>query len=228
MAAVKEVVRVAAMGDLHHSRTAPAGSLQPLFAQISEAADVLVICGDLTDYGLAEEARSLARELAVAEDPGRGGSRQPRLPVGPGGGDRPDHRRRRRHATRRRDDRSPRHRLRRHQGLRRRLRTARARAVGRGHHQAVRPRGGQRSAEARDRAGAAANQPADRGAALLADPGNRRRRAAGNLSRSSGAAASRNRSRATPSPRCSTATRITDVPRAARGRTHRSTTSRYR
>ena len=69
MAAVKEVVRVAALGDLHHSRTAPAGALQPLFAQISEAADVLVLCGDLTDFGLAEEARSLAREVATLKIP---------------------------------------------------------------------------------------------------------------------------------------------------------------
>src|SRR4051812_38214061 len=61
----KEVVRVAAIGDLHFSRTAPAGSLQPLFAQISGAADVLVLCGDLTDYGLPEEARGFAREIAT-------------------------------------------------------------------------------------------------------------------------------------------------------------------
>src|SRR5215510_2181146 len=61
----KDVVRVAAIGDLHFSRTAPAGSLQPLFSQISEAADVLVLCGDLTDYGLPEEARAFARELSA-------------------------------------------------------------------------------------------------------------------------------------------------------------------
>ena len=42
----------------------PSGPLQPLFAQINESADVLVLCGDLTDYGLAEEARAF-----VARDP---------------------------------------------------------------------------------------------------------------------------------------------------------------
>jgi Icc-related predicted phosphoesterase len=63
MAAVKDVVRIAAIGDMHYGRSATAGSLQPLFAQITEAADVLVICGDLTDYGLPDEARALAREL---------------------------------------------------------------------------------------------------------------------------------------------------------------------
>jgi len=65
----QQVVRVAAIGDLHYGRTAPAGSLQPLFGQINQAADVLVICGDLTDFGLAEEARGLARELAVLKIP---------------------------------------------------------------------------------------------------------------------------------------------------------------
>ena len=61
----KDVVRVAAIADLHYGRTAPQGSLQPLFAQISDSADVLVICGDLTDYGLVEEARALAREITT-------------------------------------------------------------------------------------------------------------------------------------------------------------------
>lgn len=66
MAAAKDVVRVAALGDLHYSRTAAQGTLQPLFAQITESADVLVLAGDLTDYGLAEEARALAREVTSA------------------------------------------------------------------------------------------------------------------------------------------------------------------
>ncbi len=63
MQAVKDIVRIAAVGDLHYGRTATQGSLQPVFAQITESADVLVLTGDLTDYGLAEEARSLAREI---------------------------------------------------------------------------------------------------------------------------------------------------------------------
>jgi Icc-related predicted phosphoesterase len=60
---MKDVVRIAAIGDLHYSRTATAGTLQPLFAQISEVADVLIICGDLTDYGLIAEAKALAKEV---------------------------------------------------------------------------------------------------------------------------------------------------------------------
>jgi Icc-related predicted phosphoesterase len=62
--ATKASVRIAAIGDLHYGRTAPPGSLQPLFAQINEAADILALCGDLTDYGLAEEARAFVKELA--------------------------------------------------------------------------------------------------------------------------------------------------------------------
>ncbi len=65
----KDTVRVAALGDLHFSRTSPAGSLQPLFAQIAEAADVLVLTGDLTDYGLVDEARAFAKELTAAKLP---------------------------------------------------------------------------------------------------------------------------------------------------------------
>lgn len=65
MATTKELVRVAAVGDLHCTKTSQ-GTLQPLFAQINQAADVLVLCGDLTDYGLPEEAQMLARELSAA------------------------------------------------------------------------------------------------------------------------------------------------------------------
>jgi Icc-related predicted phosphoesterase len=63
MAAPKDVVRIAAIADLHYSRTAAQGALQPLFTQITEEADVLILSGDLTDYGLAEEARALAKEI---------------------------------------------------------------------------------------------------------------------------------------------------------------------
>jgi Icc-related predicted phosphoesterase len=66
MPGVRELVRVAALADLHYGRTTAQGSLAPLFAQITEAADVLVLAGDLTDYGLPEEARALGRELTSA------------------------------------------------------------------------------------------------------------------------------------------------------------------
>jgi len=55
-------LRIAAIGDIHVSKSSQ-GKFQPLFAQISSSADVLVLCGDFTDYGLPDEARILAREL---------------------------------------------------------------------------------------------------------------------------------------------------------------------
>lgn len=59
------IIRIAALGDLHCSRSSQ-GTLQPLFAHAARMADVLVLCGDLTDYGLPEEARILTRELEAA------------------------------------------------------------------------------------------------------------------------------------------------------------------
>lgn len=61
-------VRLAAIGDLHCTKTSQ-GAFQSLFSRIAEAADVLLIAGDLTDYGLPEEARVLARELAAIRIP---------------------------------------------------------------------------------------------------------------------------------------------------------------
>jgi Icc-related predicted phosphoesterase len=59
-----DVVRVAALGDIHCTKTSE-GTLQPLFAQMAESADVLALCGDLVDYGLPEEAHILVKELAT-------------------------------------------------------------------------------------------------------------------------------------------------------------------
>ena len=61
-------VRFAAVGDLHVTKDS-AGTLRGFFAQASEAADVLLLCGDLTDYGTEEEAQVLADELAAASVP---------------------------------------------------------------------------------------------------------------------------------------------------------------
>jgi Icc-related predicted phosphoesterase len=60
-------MKVAAVGDLHCKKTSR-GAFEPLFAAMGAAADVLVLCGDLTDYGLADEARVLARELGAARN----------------------------------------------------------------------------------------------------------------------------------------------------------------
>jgi len=61
-------VRVAAIADLHYTK-ASAGACQALFASIRDSADLLLIAGDLTDYGLPEEASVLARDLGALRIP---------------------------------------------------------------------------------------------------------------------------------------------------------------
>ena len=60
-----DVVRIAAMSDLHCGKES-VWTLHATFAQAAQEADVLVLCGDLTDYGLADEARLLVKELQTA------------------------------------------------------------------------------------------------------------------------------------------------------------------
>src|SRR3954452_5695414 len=60
-----ETVRVAAVSDIHYGKSSQ-GSLLPLFREIGERADILVLAGDLTDYGLPEEAQLLVRDLHSA------------------------------------------------------------------------------------------------------------------------------------------------------------------
>ena len=65
MAATNGKVRLAAIGDMHVTKSGQ-GALTSMFAQVSDQADLLVMCGDLTDYGLPDEARVLAREVHTA------------------------------------------------------------------------------------------------------------------------------------------------------------------
>lgn len=53
---------MAAVADLHFGRQGPE-RLRPLFDDISASADLLLLCGDLTDHGQPDEARALAREI---------------------------------------------------------------------------------------------------------------------------------------------------------------------
>ena len=64
MSSPRTHLRIAAIGDIHVSRHSQ-GAFQPLFTHITTNADVLVLCGDFTDYGLPDEARILARELTA-------------------------------------------------------------------------------------------------------------------------------------------------------------------
>lgn len=64
----KDVVRVAAVGDLHCTKSAQ-GVFQPMFSTVGDFADVLVLCGDLTDYGTVEEAQIFVKEFSVVKIP---------------------------------------------------------------------------------------------------------------------------------------------------------------
>lgn len=61
-------VRIAALSDLHVTRHSK-GLLAPIVQQAAQTADILVICGDLTDYGALEEAEVLVRELSHVQLP---------------------------------------------------------------------------------------------------------------------------------------------------------------
>jgi Icc-related predicted phosphoesterase len=55
-------LRIAAVGDVHCGRGSE-GQLKPLFERAAAEADVLLLVGDLTNYGTAEEFELLIREL---------------------------------------------------------------------------------------------------------------------------------------------------------------------
>jgi Icc-related predicted phosphoesterase len=61
-------VRIGALADLHCTKTSQ-GQFQPLLAQAAALVDVLLLGGDLTDYGLPEEAQVLVGELAGLKVP---------------------------------------------------------------------------------------------------------------------------------------------------------------
>lgn len=73
MPATGDTIRIAAVGDIHAKKTSK-GTLHALFKAMTDSADVAILCGDLTEYGTAEEAEILAHEI-------RGALRIPALAV---------------------------------------------------------------------------------------------------------------------------------------------------
>jgi Icc-related predicted phosphoesterase len=63
------IVRIAAIGDIHLGGKGLDPPLQILFGQVAEQADVLALCGDLTDRGDPEEARLMAKALSAVTVP---------------------------------------------------------------------------------------------------------------------------------------------------------------
>jgi len=66
--AATDRVRIAAVSDVHYRREAPANPHQ-VIREALQAADILVLCGDLTDHGLPEEAHQLVRDLENSDIP---------------------------------------------------------------------------------------------------------------------------------------------------------------
>ncbi|HEX9321734.1 MAG TPA: metallophosphoesterase [Xanthobacteraceae bacterium] len=64
----RKQLTVAAIGDLH-VRQERTSVLPDLFAEMSKAADVVVLCGDLTDVGNPREAEVLAEDLHACSVP---------------------------------------------------------------------------------------------------------------------------------------------------------------
>jgi len=61
-------LRVAAIGDVHASPTAK-GRWRDTLAEIAETADVLCLCGDLTNHGTVPEAQALVEDLRGCKIP---------------------------------------------------------------------------------------------------------------------------------------------------------------
>jgi Icc-related predicted phosphoesterase len=65
---MSKTLRIAAMSDVHYGKVLT-DSLQPVYRELSQQADVLLMCGDITDYGLPEEAEVAVQELRSVNIP---------------------------------------------------------------------------------------------------------------------------------------------------------------
>jgi len=68
MQAAPDTMTVAAIGDLHVTEDSVA-PYRELFAEISREADVLLLCGDLTNFGKTSEAEILAEDISSCTIP---------------------------------------------------------------------------------------------------------------------------------------------------------------
>jgi Icc-related predicted phosphoesterase len=68
MSRTTETLTVAAVGDLHVTETCH-GRYKAMFEEVSETADVLVLAGDLTNFGKVAEAEILAEDLRACTIP---------------------------------------------------------------------------------------------------------------------------------------------------------------
>jgi Icc-related predicted phosphoesterase len=66
--AVSGPITLAAIGDLHVSETSH-GLFSEMFARVSDEADVLALCGDLTNFGKPAEVENLLEDFAACSIP---------------------------------------------------------------------------------------------------------------------------------------------------------------
>lgn len=71
IAAPGGTMRLAAIGDLHVTEESE-HRFRDLFAEISQVADVVALCGDLTNFGKTREAENLAEDLRACTIPAVG------------------------------------------------------------------------------------------------------------------------------------------------------------
>ncbi|MGA0545449.1 metallophosphoesterase family protein [Brevundimonas sp. VNH65] len=64
----RKAMRVAAVGDLHVGETTR-GAFRDLFERVGDDADVLCLCGDLTNYGKTPEVENLLSDLKACRIP---------------------------------------------------------------------------------------------------------------------------------------------------------------
>lgn len=64
-----DTLRVAAIGDLHIGAADSGRSYARMFRELSSAADVLLLCGDLTHHGTVAEAERLVSDLQACSIP---------------------------------------------------------------------------------------------------------------------------------------------------------------
>jgi Icc-related predicted phosphoesterase len=63
-----DTVTIAAIGDLHVTEQSVA-PYREMFAEISRTADILLLCGDLTNFGKVSEAEILAEDIRTCDIP---------------------------------------------------------------------------------------------------------------------------------------------------------------
>lgn len=68
MSGTESGLRIAAVGDVHVNETS-IGTFRALLADVQNQADILVLCGDLTNRGLPSEAALVADELSHCKYP---------------------------------------------------------------------------------------------------------------------------------------------------------------